>query len=72
MWIETYIMINLWPTDPPPTPPQLHHKSLHMDIQLFVDNLYVSNKSEDSIPQLLLDIHYTYTIYMTYPHSQHC
>ena len=57
MWIETYIMINLWPTDPlPPPPPQLHHKSLHMDIQLFVGNLYVSNKSEDSIPQLLLDL----------------
>ena len=32
---------------------QLQHKSLHMDIQLFVGNLYVSNKSEDSIPQLL-------------------
>ena len=27
-----------------------------MDIQLFVGNLYVSNKSEDSIPQLLLDL----------------
>ena len=52
-----------WPP-PPPTPPQLHHKSLHMDIQLFVGNLYVSNKSEDSIPQLLPWAHVMYIVYV--------
>ena len=52
-------MINLLSTDPltPPPPPQLHHKSLHMDIQLFVGNLYGSNKPEDSIPEVLPRAH---------------